>query len=81
MEVEYQSLHPQKTPHTSPYRASYGVSFLIILEKFEIITAMHCSIEKSIYDSMTNHAITEYYYMVPVSVDITLRLTAVLSNF
>ena len=35
-----QMLDPQKTPHTSPWRASYGVSFVNICQK--IIRALHC---------------------------------------
>ena len=39
-----QRLNPQKTPHTSPWRASYGVSFMNILEKIDqIITAPQCT--------------------------------------
>ena len=38
-----QRLWRQKIPHTSPVRASYGVSFMNILEKTDrIITALHC---------------------------------------
>ena len=34
----------QKTPHTSPSRARYGVSFVKILEKIDrVITVPHCS--------------------------------------
>ena len=36
-------LDPQKTPHTSPKRASYGVSFVNIYEKIDrVIEALHC---------------------------------------
>ena len=35
-------LKPQKTPHTSPWRASYGMSFVNILDKIgRVITAPH----------------------------------------
>ena len=38
-----QILESQQTPHTSPSRASYGVSFVTILEKTDrVITAPHC---------------------------------------
>ena len=38
-----QILESQQTPHTSPSRASYGVSFVKILEKTDrVITAPHC---------------------------------------
>ena len=38
-------LNSQKTPHTSPSRASYGVSFLMIWEKIDrVITEPHCTI-------------------------------------
>ena len=38
-----QRLSPKKTPHTSPWRASYGMSFMNILEKIDhVIKALHC---------------------------------------
>ena len=38
-------LNLQKTHHTSPYRASYGVSFVRIFDKIDrVITAPHCII-------------------------------------
>ena len=38
-----QILESQQTPHTSPSRASYGVSIVRILEKIDrVITAPHC---------------------------------------
>ena len=38
-----QRLNPQKTPHTSPSRASYAVSFVTILDKIDcVMTALHC---------------------------------------
>ena len=40
-----QMLDPEKTPHTSPLRASYGLSFVNICEKIDgIITAPHCNL-------------------------------------
>ena len=39
-----ESLNPQKTPHISPYRANYGVSFVMILVKIDhVITTPHYS--------------------------------------
>ena len=39
-------LYSQKAPHTSPWRASYGVSFVDIFDKIDrVITASHCSLE------------------------------------
>ena len=36
-------LYSQKAPHTSPWRASYGVSFVDIFDKIDrVITASHC---------------------------------------
>ena len=36
-------LDPQKAPHASPYRASYGVSFVSICEEIDrVITAPPC---------------------------------------
>ena len=38
-----QILESQQTPHTSPSRASYGVSFVKILEKTDrVIMTPHC---------------------------------------
>ena len=39
----YKKLYSRKTPHISPSRASYGVSFVRIWMKIDrIITALHC---------------------------------------
>ena len=38
----HQRLYSQKTPHTLPSRASYGMYFVRIWEKFTIITAPYC---------------------------------------
>ena len=39
-----QTFESQQTPHTSPSRASYGVSIMRILEKVDrVITAPHCN--------------------------------------
>ena len=44
-EAEYHRLKSQKTPHTSPYQMSYGLSFVIILQKIDhVIKAPHCII-------------------------------------
>ena len=38
-----QALNPQKTPHTSPLRASYGMSFVSILMKNDrVIKGFYC---------------------------------------
>ena len=36
------SLNPQKTSHTSPWRARYGVYFVIVLKNDRVITGPHC---------------------------------------
>ena len=47
-EAEYHRLKSQKTPHTSPYQMSYGVSFVIILQKIDhVIKAPHCIIYRT----------------------------------
>ena len=39
-----QALNSQKTPHTSPLRASYGMSFVSILMKNDrVIKGFYCS--------------------------------------
>ena len=41
-----QTSNSQQTPHTSPSRASYGVSIVRILEKIDlVITALHCILQ------------------------------------
>ena len=43
-------LNLQKTHHTSPYRASYGVSFVRIFDKIDrVITAPHCTWDASLW--------------------------------
>ena len=42
-----QALNSQKTPHTSPLRASYGMSFVSILMKNDrVIKGFYCSITR-----------------------------------
>ena len=39
-----QALNSQKTPHTSPLRASYGMSFVsILMKKDRVIKGFYCS--------------------------------------
>ena len=53
-QIVNQNLNTHKTPHISPYRASYGVSFMRILDKIDhVVIAQHCSIIHGILDS--NH--------------------------
>ena len=41
-------MDPQKTPHKSHWRASYGVFFVDILEKIDrVLTAPHCIIHEA----------------------------------
>ena len=41
-----QTLHSQTTPHISPSRASYGVSFMSSLKKYDRdISRAHCILE------------------------------------
>ena len=43
-----QALNSQKTPHTSPLRASYGMSFVSILMKNDrVIKGFYCIIAES----------------------------------
>ena len=45
-----QALNSQKTPHTSPLRASYGMSFVSILMKNDrVIKGFYCN-WMSVYD-------------------------------
>ena len=41
-DAEHQSLHSQKTPHSSPSRASYGVSIERILRKLTALQQHRC---------------------------------------
>ena len=48
-----QALNSQKTPHTSPLRASYGMSFVSILMKNDrVIKGFYCIAE--LYHNMSN---------------------------
>ena len=48
-----QALNSQKTPHTSPLRASYGMSFVSILMKNDrVIKGFYCI---SVTESKTSH--------------------------
>ena len=38
-----QGKNPQKTPHSSPIRANYGVTFVRISKKIDVITEPHRS--------------------------------------
>ena len=43
-----QALNSQKTPHTSPLRASYGMSYVSILMKNDrVIKGFYCSTKKT----------------------------------
>ena len=45
-----QALNSQKTPHTSPLRASYGMSFVSILMKNDrVIKGFYCTMVFSFY--------------------------------
>ena len=45
-----QALNSQKTPHTSPLRASYGMSFVSILMKNDrVIKGFYCSLDLEDY--------------------------------
>ena len=47
-----QALNSQKTPHTSPLRASYGMSFVSILMKNDrVIKGFYCSALSAYADS------------------------------
>ena len=50
-----QALNSQKTPHTSPLRASYGMSFVSILMKNDrVIKGFYCNMySKPKYESLT----------------------------
>ena len=54
-----QALNSQKTPHTSPLRASYGMSFVSILMKNDrVIKGFYCNPLWS-YDITTQHKAQE----------------------
>ena len=51
-----QTLDSQKTLHSSPSRASYGVSIVRILEKIDrVITAPHCMMCYPGFSELTRH--------------------------
>ena len=50
-----QALNSQKTPHTSPLRASYGMSFVSILMKNDrVIKGFYCSVKQFYYEEFTH---------------------------
>ena len=53
-----QALNSQKTPHTSPLRASYGMSFVSILMKNDrVIKGFYCIYDLGMYDIGENRTI------------------------
>ena len=49
-----QSVNPQKTRHTSPVRARFGVSLVRIFKKIDrVITALHCISRDVLYPRVT----------------------------
>ena len=56
-----QALNSQKTPHTSPLRASYGMSFVSILMKNDrVIKGFYCIIHHVLLISYDDWAVTVY---------------------
>ena len=54
-----QALNSQKTPHTSPLRASYGMSFVSILMKNDrVIKGFYCTTFGDLPDCLRQQAIT-----------------------
>ena len=44
-----QFLNSQKTPHSLPSQANYGVTVVRILEKIDhVITALHCTLKSCV---------------------------------
>ena len=62
--IHCQTLDSQKTPHSSAWRASYGVSFVKILKKIDrVITAPHCiSVWKVVLPSNKKPMIASYRF-------------------
>ena len=70
----HQTPHSQKTPHISPFRASYGMSFMKILENIDcVITAPHWHCTFNILCFLQS-APRVMHTMVPVATDPTRRL-------
>ena len=59
-----QALNSQKTPHTSPLRASYGMSFVSILMKNDrVIKGFYCTLLIAIQSGMIHSYTTRIDYM------------------
>ena len=57
-----QALNSQKTPHTSPLRASYGMSFVSILMKNDrVIKGFYCIYK----EYLGHHDLNVRYYSMP----------------
>ena len=61
-------LNPKKTPHTSPWRARYGVSFVNILEKIDrLITTLHCRSPFSLNNTSPWPALPTIFWPVTIT--------------
>ena len=60
-----QALNSQKTPHTSPLRASYGMSFVSILMKNDrVIKGFYCTLVMCDTRASQNNMAHEYFYFI-----------------
>ena len=69
-----QALNSQKTPHTSPLRASYGMSFVSILMKNDrVIKGFYCIIMVVVYFKQVAHKYFTYFKYDTLSVFMTMK--------
>ena len=70
-----QALNSQKTPHTSPLRASYGMSFVSILMKNDrVIKGFYCSGNKADPCISAAHHNTDHSAETTLKIEISRNL-------
>ena len=69
-----QALNSQKTPHTSPLRASYGMSFVSILMKNDrVIKGFYCIIILWIYQGLGAKPLHVRYNALEMILDLCVK--------
>ena len=74
-----QALNSQKTPHTSPLRASYGMSFVSILMKNDrVIKGFYCTLHNKHRHLWLLATTAMYSFFIYVHVSIYIELHPVI---
>ena len=63
-----QALNSQKTPHTSPLRASYGMSFVSILMKNDrVIKGFYCTNNTQRHNKIIINIMQYLKFLIPIN--------------